>query len=239
MVGEIFGIIFYNPLYNGLVFLIAIVPYADVGIAVILLTVLVKILMSPLSVKSLRTQTAVRELEVPLKEIKEKHKDNPQEQAKETMALYKEKKVNPFASILLIFIQLPIVFALYWVFFRGGLPVINLEILYSFIPVPSVVNMEFLGFFDVGGRSILFATLAGLSQFLHAQLAMPKYKPKNPSGTSMKEDLARSFNIQFRYVLPVTIGVISYFLSAALALYWLTSNIVSILEQLYIRRKKK
>jgi YidC/Oxa1 family membrane protein insertase len=168
--------------------------------------------------------------------IRDKYKKDKQEQAKQTMALYKEKKINPLAMIVPLIIQIPIIFGLYWVFFRGGLPEVNIELLYSFIPIPDIVNMKFIGFVDMGGKSIVLALLAGISQFIHTRISFPKLETKSGE-QSFKNDLARSMQIQMRYVLPIIVGVISYTISAAVALYWTTSNIFAILQEIFIRRR--
>lgn len=238
MIREFFHLFLLDPLYNGLVFLISIVPFADVGIAVIILTIFVKLVILPLSIKAVRTQILVKELEPTLREIREKHKDNKQKQAEQTMSLYKEKGINPFSSFFLILIQIPIIFSLYWVFFKGGLPVINEEILYSFVRIPEVVNIEFLGLIDVTGKSIFLALLAGITQFFQARLSLPAMKPRTKNA-SMKEDFARSFQLQMRYVLPVIVVFIAYTISAAIALYWATSNIFAIGQELLVMRRIK
>lgn len=238
MISDFFGVIIYNPLYNGLIFLIDTVPYSDVGIAVILITVITKLILFPLSIKAVRTQMMVKQIEEPLKKIKEEFKDDREKQAKETMALYKEKGINPFSSFLTLFIQLPIILALYWIFFRGGLPVINIDILYSFIKVPEIVNMNFIGLIDMSGKNALLALLAGISQFFQAKLSLPPLKPRKEN-SSMKDDFARSFHIQMRYILPVIIVFIAYAISAAVALYWVTSNIFAIGQELYVRKNIK
>ena len=235
MISNFFTNAVYNPLYNGLVFLINTVPYADVGIAVILLTIFVKFILFPLSIKAVRTQLSMRKLEPELKKIKEKHKKDQQELARQTMALYKENGVNPFSSILLIFIQIPIIFGLYWVFFKGGLPVINTDILYSFVKEPSLVNMNFLGLVEVSERSAILAIFAGITQYFQIKLSLPPMKER-PDKPSIKDDLARSFNIQMRYVMPFIVFFVSYAISAAIALYWTTSNLFSIGQEIFVRR---
>jgi len=239
MIIDFFRVTLYEPLYNGLVLLISIVPFADVGIAVIILTVFVKLILFPLSIKMVKTQLAVRELEPHIKKIKEKYKKDQSEQARKTMALYKEKGVNPFFGFLLILVQLPIIFSLYWVFFKGGLPVINEDILFSFIPVPEIVNMQFLGFIDIGAKSIFLALLAGVTQYFQIKLSLPPMKPRENKTPSLKEDLARSFNIQMRYIMPIIVIVISYVISAAVALYWTTSNLFAIGQEIYVRKRIK
>jgi len=238
MIGTAFNAVIYNPLYNGLIFLIGVVPYADVGIAVIILTILVKVALFPLAHKVAHMQVKMRELAPKMDELKEKYKDDKQEQTIKMMALYKEHKVRPFLSILVVFIQLPIILGLYWVFSKGGLPEIKLDLLYSFIHAPQIVNMQFFGIGDIAGKSIILAILAGITQFIHTLYTLPKPKPRSDNPT-MKEDLAHSFHIQMKYIMPIIVIVISYTISAAIALYWVTSNIFAILQELIVRREMK
>ena len=237
MIKGFFNTVLYEPLYNGLVFLIDIVPFADVGIAVVILTLAVKLVLFPLSIKMVKTQIAVRTLEPEIAKIKEKHKGNSQEQARQMMALYKERGVNPFSGILLLFVQIPIIFALYFVFFRG-LPIINVDILYSFIPVPTEVNMHFLGLIDMSMKSVILAAMAGATQYFQMKFALPKMEARKDN-PSFKEDLSRSFQMQMRYILPIVVLVIAYVISSAVALYWTTSNLFQIGQEVYVRRNIK
>jgi YidC/Oxa1 family membrane protein insertase len=121
--------IIYNPLYNALIFLLDIVPGADIGIAVIILTVFVKVLLFPLAHKVARTQATINQIQPQLDKLKDKYKDNKQEQTIKTLELYKKNGINPFFGFLVILIQLPIILGLYFVFYKGGLPSINMDIL--------------------------------------------------------------------------------------------------------------
>ena len=177
----------------------------------------------------------MRQLAPELDAVKEEHKEDKQKQTTEIMALYKKRNVRPFLSLLVVLVQIPIIFGLYWVFFRGGLPEINMEILYSFVQRPSEVNMQFLGLIDMAGRSAVLALLAGGTQFINSLFILPKPKPKSDNPT-LKEDLAHSFHLQMKYVMPVIVIVISYTISSAIALYWATSNVFAIGQELYVRR---
>ncbi len=134
----------FNPLYNALIYLLDLFPFLDIGIAVIVFTCLVKFVLYPLSKKALVTQVRMKEIEPKMKEIRTKYANDQKKQAEAMFALYRNAKVNPFSSIIVLVIQLPIIFALYAVFARSGLPVINEAILYSFIQ-PPVIDMNFLG----------------------------------------------------------------------------------------------
>lgn len=232
---------FFDPVYNGLVFFVDIIPGGDVGLAIIAITILVKFILLPLSVKASKMQRVVKELEPKLKEIQEEHKSDREALARATMALYKEAGINPFSSIFLMLLQIPILISLYFSVYSGGgvpLPGINEDLLYSFVPSPETVDMIFLGIVDIAAKSIPLAVLAGLSQFIHAQISLPKPEPRKEGVADMKADFARSMNINMRYVLPVLIGVISYTLSASIALYFTVSALFAIAQELFLRRHR-
>lgn len=233
---------FFDPVYNGLVFFIDVIPGGDVGLAIIGITIVVKTILLPLSLKAARTQKVMKELEPKLKEIKEKFKDKREEQARAIMDVYKEASLNPFASIALLFVQIPIIIALYLAVSRGGgmpLPEINSELLYTFIPTPETVNMIFVGLIDITAKSLPLAFLAGLTQFIHAQLAIPKPEPRDPNAPpDMKADFARSMQMQMRYMMPVIIFFVAYTISAAIAIYFTISNIMAIGQEFLVRKHK-
>lgn len=231
----LFHEVIYQPLYNGLIFLMDVIPWADAGIAVILFTVLVKLVLFPLSRKAVETQLKMKQLEGDLNLLKEKYKDNKEEQARAVLGFYKEKGVNPFSGIILLFIQLPIIFALYYIFYKGGLPVVNESLLYSFVAVPTV-DMSFLGLVDIAQKSVILALLAGVTQYFQIRFSMPLPPPRTDKAT-FQEDLARSMNFQLRYIMPIFVTFIAYSISGAIALYWTTSNVFAIGQELYLRRK--
>ncbi|HEY4500249.1 MAG TPA: YidC/Oxa1 family membrane protein insertase, partial [Candidatus Paceibacterota bacterium] len=226
----------YNPLYNGLIFLADLLPFFDAGVIIILFTIIVKIILFPLSKKAVRTQAMMKLVEPELKSIKEKYKNDKQTQAMETMKLYKEKKVNPFSSILLLLIQIPILWALYKIFYSNGLSTINADILYSFVNVPPAISTFFLDIIDVSQKNIWLAVIAAVSQYFQISLSTPNI-PKKTEGGGFQEDFARSMHIQMKYVLPIIILFVSYQVAGALALYWATSNLFMIGQELYIRKQ--
>jgi YidC/Oxa1 family membrane protein insertase len=233
-----FTTLFYQPLYIGLIFLINIIPWADVGIAVILFTCVVKLILFPLSKSAVRTQILMKKSETEMNALKEKYKNNKQEQAQKLMAFYKEKKINPFSSFFLILIQLPIIIALYQIFLKSGLPNVTESLLYSFVQIPTFINMNFLGILDISKRSLLLAVLAGVTAYLQARFAMPSVPPKTTKA-SFKDDLARSMVIQAKYMLPIFIFLIAYTVSGAVSLYLITSNVFTVGQELVIRKRFK
>lgn len=252
---ELLKTIFYEPLYNGLIFLVSVLPGADLGVAVILLTLLVKFILFPISHKSSKAQVSMKAIEPEVKALQEKHKNNKEELAKKTMELYREKGVNPFSGCVSILIQFPIIIALYWVFSKGikvspdmiaSLPqlpghingaLLDKSALYSFVHVPGFLKTDFLGFIDMTGKSILLAAIAGASQYVQMKRAFPGSAGFPKATGSWKDDFGSGMAFQMRYIMPVMIFVFAYTISAAVALYWSVSNIFTLAQEEIIRRK--
>lgn len=233
---EFFRTFIHEPIYNALALFVSLVPGGDVGVAIILLTVLVKVVLFPLAVRASHTQLAMRELEPELKELRERYKDDSQELARKTLALYREKKVNPFVSFVVLAIQLPVIFGLYWVIWAeraGGS--FDTTHLYLWITPPDVSSFLFLGVIPLAQGSILLAIIAGLTQLYLSRLMMPT--APTPTGKSFQDDLATSMHLQMRYVFPILLGVIAYVGTAAIALYFITSNIFGIMQELTARAR--
>lgn len=213
----------------------AVVPGGDVGVAVVILTIIIRLVLLPFSLSAARTQRAMKDLEPKIKELKEKHKDDKEKEALETLALYREAKVNPFASILMVFIQIPALLALYWVFLYEPFSVINTARLYSFVPTPLTTSLEFLGFISIAGKSVVLAVLAGITQFFQAHAALSG--TMKPSDTkSVQGDFQKVMGLQLKYVFPFLIGTISYTTSSAIALYFITTNLAGVLQEWHVRR---
>lgn len=239
MFSYLYSTIVYGPLYNGLVFLLSLLSEpANAGIAIILFTIVVKILLFPLSRVAIKTQMRMKEIEPELNDIKEKHKKDRQTQSLKMMALYKEKGINPFSGFFLILIQIPIIFALYRIFLFGGLPIINTEILYSWVSAPLLVNMTFLTV-NLAEKSYILAVIAAVSQYFQARYAMPKMAPAEKGKTGFQHDFQKTMHFQMKYFLPIMVFFISYHIASAAALYWATSNIFAIIQEVMVRRKYK
>lgn len=237
---ELFKNVLLEPLYNALIEIINFLPmWADVGIAVIILTIIVRLILLPLSLKAVRTQVKMKIVQPKLKALQEKYKTNREELGRAMMSLYKEEKLNPFAGIGLILIQIPILLALYWVFVGTGLPAIRTDLLYSFVNIPDTINMNFLGLADMGAnKNLILALIAAVSQFFQVKFAMPKpTAPADPDKPTFQEDLARSMSVQMKYIFPVITFFISYTLTAVVGLYWIVSNLFAIGQELYVRKK--
>ena len=230
----LYNLIFFEPLLNGLALLIKYLPFHDMGLAIIILTLAVRFIILPFTHKSTVTQIKMKRLEPELREIKNTHKNDSQAQAKKTMELYKQHGINPVAGILTLFIQIPIIFALYKVFLGGT--TFDPAHLYYFVTAPDFVNAKFLGLIDVTQKSYIMPVLAALTQFYQMKLAIPPIK-KQPGENSFKDNLARSMNVQMRYVMPFFIFFIGLKLSSGIALYWTTMNVFAIVHEAIVRKK--
>lgn len=227
-----------NPLYNGFVALLDILPTPDAGVGVILFTIIVSAALYPLSKKALVTQVRMRMYEGEMAEVKEKYKNNKEEQARQLLAFYKQKGINPFSSIFLVILQIPIIIALYYVFLHAGLPEIDAARLYSFVPVPEAISMKLFGLFDIAGKNIILALLAGAAQFIQGWFSptmAASTAPKKNTPPSFEESLASSMRVQTRYFLPLIIILISYQYSGVIALYFMTRSLFMFGQELAMK----
>jgi len=230
----IFNETLYRPLLSLLVWVYNIIPGHDFGIAIIIVTVFLRVVMYPLSHKALKSQKALQELQPKIKEIQKKFKDK-QEQAKATMEFYKENKINPFSGCLPLLIQLPIMIGLYRVFLTGLNPE-SLDVLYPFIHNPGEINPMFVGLLNLSEPSHGLAILAGLSQFLQSKATFQK---KSDGGSSSGPDFSKIMSQQMIYMMPLVMVFIAWNLPAGLALYWVVTMVFSLGQQLVINKSWK
>ena len=232
-IADIFNAILYQPIFNLLVVLYNYLPGHDFGLAIILVTVIIRLILYPVSVKALHSQKALQALQPKIQEIKKKHKDDKEKQAKETLGLYKKENINPFGGLFLALVQLPILIALYQVFWNGLKPE-QLSHLYSFVASPGQINAMFLGMVDLAKPNIWFALVAGLVQFFQTKMLIPK----TPKSQSKEGDIASMMQKQMVYLFPVITVIILLKLPSALGLYWIVSGLFSIVQQYFIFKEK-
>lgn len=237
MLKTLWNAILFKPLYNLLIIFAAFFT-GNAGIAILVLTLVVKIVLYPVTKKSIVSQIEMKRIEPELARIKKDYPDK-QEQAKKQFELYKEHKINPFSSCLLILVQLPVVIALYWVIRDFSLTTTT-PLLYSFVHFPTVIQTHFLGL-DITQKSIILALLVAVVQYfqLHlSQKALTKTQPIKTTGSAQQE-IMQSMQSQMKYMMPVMIGFFTYSLPAAIGLYWLMNILTTIAQEYYIRNKYK
>ncbi|MFA6190471.1 MAG: YidC/Oxa1 family membrane protein insertase [Candidatus Staskawiczbacteria bacterium] len=232
-----FYVVLYQPLFNSLVWLYNSVPGHDFGIAIIILTIVIRLILYPISVKAVKSQKALQKLQPLMKEIQDKYKNDKEKQAKEILDLYKREKINPFSGIFLALIQVPILIALYQVFW-DGLNQAKLSVLYNFILNPGQINPLFLQIVNLSKPNIILAILAGAVQYFQTKMLMPKTKI-NITGQDKKADISQIMQKQMLYFFPIFTVIILIGLPSALGLYWIASGLFSIIQQYFIFKKNK
>ncbi len=240
MITFLYHEIIYRPLLNLLIGFYRVIPGHDIGIVIILLTIVIRLILAPSFHKSLKSQKAMNDLQPKLNAVKEKYKDDKEGQARAMMELYKEHKINPFSSCLPVLIQIPILLALFQVF-RLALGSHDITGLYSFVPNPGSISPYFLHIVDLskpallaGGKfyipSLIFALLAGFAQFWQSKMMMPAQPGQDATAAAMR--------IQTTYVLPLVSVFVALKLPAGLPLYWIVTTLFAVAQQYYMMRKQ-
>ncbi|MFZ4632053.1 MAG: YidC/Oxa1 family membrane protein insertase [Patescibacteria group bacterium] len=233
--GNLFTAIFYQPILNLLVFLYNTISFQDLGVAIILLTIIIKLILWPFGQQSIKSQKALQELQPRVDELKKKYADNKVELSRATMDLYKESNINPLSSCIPLLIQLPFLFAVYQVFSDG----LNnkLDLVYSFINRPAVINSISFGFLDLSKPNIYLAVLAGLAQFLQAKMMMTK-QPAIKTDGAKDESMTAIMNKQMLYFMPAITIFIGISLPGGLTLYWFVITALTALQQMVVFKSK-
>lgn len=246
---SLYNTIIYEPLFNGLMFLYHHLG-TDMGIAIILLTLLIKLVLFYPSLSQLRAQRALQATQPKLKQLQEQYKDNKEEYSKAVLQFYKENKVNPFASCLPLLIQLPILFSLYHVFIAGivtdpesGVIVAKqlehlygpLRDIYSSTPLETMA----FGFLNLAkSNNYILAGLAAAATFWQSRMLLSSPRPPKEAGKGgADEDRAMALNRNMAYVMPVVTFIFAIQFPAGLALYWLVSTLFQVGQQYYFLRR--
>ncbi len=227
----LYNVIFYQPILNVLVFFYNTIALRDFGLAIILTTLLVRILLFPFFHKSSHQQMVMQRIQPKIKKIQETHKDDKEKQGQALMDLYKEHGVNPFSGFLLLIIQLPILIALYQIVQSSfGADVLNQ--LYSFIATPGTINSTFLGIINLSDKNLILVVGAAAAQYFQAKLAIYQVKGEAPSQ-------AQKIAKQMAIMGPLLTIFIFYNFPAAVGLYWLVSSVFSVFQQVIINKNLK
>ncbi len=231
MISQLFQLLICQPLFNFLIFIYNLLP--NLGLSVIVLTGLIKLLTLPLNTRAFKLQQIMAGIQSELKNVQKKHKDNPEEQAKAVSEIFKREKISPLGPLMPILIQLPILIALYQLFWKGIWSETNH--LYSFISKPEIINPLFLGI-DLSRPNVVLAILAGIAQLIQT-LMLPKPVPKDKGGgKELSEKMSSTIQKQMMYFFPVLTVFILLKLPSALGLYWLVTSIFSGWQQ-YVLNK--
>ncbi len=227
-----FNVILYQPLFNALILLYSYLPGHDFGVAVIVLTILIKFILYPLGSKGIKSQKALQELQPKIKAIQEKYKGDKEQQTRAVMEFYKQEKINPLSGCLPLLVQLPILIALFRVFWQG-FGEERLGFLYGFVPYPGQIDTTFLGIVNLAEASIVLAVVTGIAQFFQTKMVTPRQKKKSGG----PPDFSSMMQKQMLYFFPIFTVFILWRLPSAIGLYWLVTTLFTIGQQ-YLTLKK-
>ncbi len=239
-IGYLFNLIFTFPIFNGLVLLYHL--FGDFALSIVVLTLVIKLVLFPLTLKQLKSMKATQALQPQMQAIRKKHGKDQQAQAAAMQALYKEYGVNPLSGCLPLLVQLPVLYGMYYAFrtFLDTSKVADLNnIVYSFIPhFDSYPNIN-LNWFTFINHSWTFSLahpdpthilpiIAGLATFIQLRMSQPKTPPgatPDPSTQSMK---------MMQYVMPLITVFFGWTFPAGLALYWTVSTTFQAVQQFFV-----
>lgn len=234
--------LFYQPLFNLLFGFVAILPGENLGLAIIALTILVRLLLLPSSAAATKSQRELMALQPKIDEIRSTYKDQPEEMNQRLVAVYQEHKVNPFGSCLPLLIQLPVLLVLYRVFL-SGVHADHLNLLYSFVPAPTAIDTTLFGV-DLQHPNLYFGLVAGGLQFIQTWQLMQRQQQKQDQRKlprdekpPLKADAAKSaetLTSRMTYAMPLLTVFIALSLPSALAIYWSVTTVFGILQQWYL-----
>jgi YidC/Oxa1 family membrane protein insertase len=243
VIGSVFNAILIAPLVNALFLIYGIIPGHDFGIAIILFTVAIRLILWPLTKKQLHSQKKMQSLQGDIAKIKAKAGGDKQKESAMLMELYKEKEVNPFSACLPALLQFPILIAIFIVFRRSTGDINQIaNILYNPIEkLPHIqqvlsgqlpFNSTLLGILPMTKSSAILAILAGLTQLIQVKMITPRKQKTN------SQDPQAQMTAMMNYTFPTLTVFIAWSLPAALPLYWIITNIVSIFQQWLVMRKE-
>jgi YidC/Oxa1 family membrane protein insertase len=234
----LFTTILFQPMFNALMWIYNVIPGHDIGIAIIVLTIVIRFILWPFQQSALKSQHALQTIQPKLKALQEQYKGDKAALNKAMMELYAKEKVSPFSSCLPLLVQLPFLIALYQVL-RSGLTSADFNLLYPFVHNPGTINPVSFGFLDLAVKSIPLAVLAGLAQFFQTKM-LPMNRPPAGAGPGAKdEDQMAKINKQMLYIMPAFTVFIGISLPAGLTLYWVVTTLMAILQQwLFIKTHK-
>lgn len=226
-----------EPIYNAFIFFVGIMPGGDAGLAIIAITLVMRIVLYPVFTASIRTQMGMQAMQPELEEVAEKFKNDKAALAHERLALLRKHKVNPLSGILALAVQLTLIIALYFALFQEGFPEVNTDLLYSFVSVPTAISTNFFGLLDLlTPNHILLALLVAASQYLAIRLTLRR-TPLPASAAPEKVAMMRMQQNMMLYVMPAAMAGVSYFFAGAIGLYFLAGNVISIGQEWLIRNK--
>ncbi len=243
--GTLWDAAFYRPIYNTLIYLTDIMPGHDLGWAIIVLTILIRIILLIPNQKALEQQKKLQKIQPKIAELQKKYEGDQQKIGEETLKLWKEHKVNPMGSCLPMLLQLPVLIALYSAI-SNGLDAGSTYFLYEPLKGFNIdtIHANFLGILDLSVPNIIvLPIILAVLQFIQMKLSLGNAKAKKDAASKDKKADAPSdpnamMSKSMTYFFPVMIGFMAMGFPAGVSLYWGVSTIFGILQQIWVNREK-
>ena len=241
-IGNIFNLLFTYPIFNGLMLLYHL--FGDFGLSIIVLTLIIKLVLFPLTLQQLKSMKANQALQPQMAEIRKKYAKDQQGQALAMQALYKEYGINPVAGCLPLLIQLPVLYGLFYalngVLRTSKLSEINAH-LYPFVPHFTTFPNVYLNWFTFINPTWHFSLgapdpthilpiLAGLATFVQLRMSQPKTAP---SASATPDPTTQSMKMM-QYFMPLITVFFGWTFAAGLALYWTVSSVFQAIQQFLV-----
>lgn len=258
--GDLFNTVLVTPITNILLLIYHLLVYLHVpsplGFSIILLTIVIRFILYPLTASQLKATKKMQNLTPHLSRLKEQHKNDAKRLQEETMALYKQHGVNPAAGCLPLLIQLPVIWGLYSVLHNivGLKPDVLVKTINSLAYAPFLAlnhpwDTHFFGLpltmtpwqlLQSGAfLIILIPAITALLQYVQTKMMLPSQQDSAKSGSSASgkkseggmEDFAQAFQTQSLYMFPLMIGFFSFQFPVGLSLYWNTFTLFAMIQQ--------
>ncbi|MFT5359838.1 MAG: YidC/Oxa1 family membrane protein insertase [Candidatus Paceibacteria bacterium] len=241
---SLYNAILYKPLFNLLVILIAFIPGNNLGVAVIVLTLLIKFILSPFSYKALVSQVKNKKIQPLIDKIKKDHPDDKKLQSQKQLEIYQKMKVNPFSGCIPTIVQIVVVLALYSLLREGF--AVDASLLYPFVSSPESFSVSFLGLTDVNTPSVVLAFVAGFFQYIQVWLSPAFKKDKKKENEDPTDGpvgpmdmMQKQMGIFVKFIMPGMVIFFGFMFPAALVLYWITNTVFTIGQELIIKGRLK
>jgi YidC/Oxa1 family membrane protein insertase len=195
----------------------------DIGIAIVLFTVVIKFVLLPLNIQAAKTSKNLRKIQDDINKLKEKHKKDTRALGADLSKLYKDNDIRPLSGILNLFIQIPILFGLYHIILKELAVITDKTTLFNI---------------DITQKSIFFAVLTLISMFILMRLSV-KDMQIGEKASQFQKDFSRMMQLQMQYFLPLLVFLTSLFLPAGITIYFVVSNIFGIFQTLFIKKVLK
>jgi len=245
---QVFRTFITKPLLNFLILIASYMPDYSLGFAIIILTLIIKILLFIPTQHSMESQKRMQALQPKLDAIKQRYKDNPEQMSKETMKLWKEHKINPFQSCLPILIQFPILIGLFFTVRDGSILALSRHLIYEpYQNLAWTFGTDFFGLDLLEPNKYLFPPLLVILQYIQMKMSFAISKRKKAAtdkvvdvSSEKKSEAEKAQQMQqtmMLYGLPLMIGFFAIRFEAAVSLYWGVSTVFAIGQQLVVNRK--